>query len=714
MPCQSAHSLMPNDDSGLSRISSEFLNCLNAGLARAFAGSLLIMAGIASGAAQLQPITVDAARMERSWLQTPAALSVVARRDVAQGRQYLSLDESLGRVPGLFLQNRYNFAQGLRISIRGFGSQAPFGVRGVKLLVDGIPETLVDGQSQTDIIDLTSVETIEVIRGPSSALYGNATGGVIKINTLNPPSYPLRRLRLQYGSFGYHRESLQVGNSNEDFGYFVSIYNFGYQGFRAHSAADSQVLNAKFDVALLADARLRIVVRALRAPGTEDPGALNRTAVANDRSQARQRNVDLDSHQDAYQQTVGLIFDNPIGKHQHLRAKVFYTHRDYIQYLPFVKGAVVGYDRAFFGGGLQFTTRDDLWGHRNAFTTGLDVAIQRDDRQRYDNINGDKGPLVFDQLEIGRSLGIFARNVFTLTKRLAVTTGLRYDHIRLEINDDFIRLDNPGTGLVEFDPDDSGHRSFSQFSGSLALSYALAPRTRLYATVGTGFQTPTFTEFADPDGTGGFNPDVKPQQAVNYELGLHGFVTPRLRYQLAIFQVETEDELVVFESDSGRDYYQNSGETQRRGLEAQLVWNLASHLRATAAFTYSNFQFERFIDKNGAHYAGKRMPGIPESQLFGELAWRKPGAGFAILEMRIFDELYADNANRIKVNGYAVFNARLGIEERLWRRRLTLYFGVNNVLDTHYLSNIRVNAFGGRYFEPAPGRNLYVGMKLEL
>lgn len=661
----------------------------------------------------LAPITVDATRIERGWLELPAAVSVVTRKDVLQGRQHLSLDESLGRVPGLYLQNRYNFAQGLRISIRGFGSQAPFGVRGVRLIVDGIPETLVDGQSQTDIIDLTSVEKIEVIRGPASALYGNATGGVIKIDTLDPPAYPLRRLRLEYGSFGYHRESLQLGNSGEHFGYFLSVYNLGYRGFREHSAAQSQVLNAKFDWRLPGDARLRVIARALRAPGTEDPGALDRAAVAADRSQARPRNLALDSHQDAYQQTLGLIFDNPLGAGRHLRAKVFYTNRDYTQYLPFVNGAVINYDRAFFGGGLQFTTREPLWGLDNLFTIGTDLAVQQDDRQRHDNIDGARGPLVFDQLETARSIALFLREVLSPSQRLDLSLGLRYDHIRFAIDDRFIRPDDPATAGNQFNPDDSGTRSFSQVSGSVGANFAMTPRHSLYASIGTAFQTPTFTEFANPSGRGGFNPDVEPQQAVNYELGARGFFGPRLRYQLAVFQVETEDELVVFESAGGRNFYRNSGATERRGLEAQLVWHLAAHLRATTALTYSHFRFEHFVDTSG-DYGGKRMPGIPQSQFFAELAWRKPGAGFAIMEVRLFDELYADNANRVKVDGHGQVNARLGIEQTLWRRALTIYFGVNNLLDTHYFSNIRVNAFGGRYFEPAPGRNIYLGMALEL
>lgn len=661
-------------------------------------------AGAQDTATELEPITVDSSRIERAWQDTPAALGLVDTEDAQQGRQHLQLDESMARIPGVFLQNRYNFAQDLRISIRGFGARSAFGIRGVKLLVDGIPETVVDGQAQTDVVDLTAVEQIEVIRGPSSALYGNATGGVIDIETFDPPAYPVRRLRLDYGSFDYHRESVQAGNQHESWGYFLSAQNLGYNGFREHNEADKKLLNGKFNLRLLDDATLQTVVRVLHAPGTEDPGALTRAEAEADRSRARQANLDLDSRQNASQQTLGLLFDNPLGDDRSLRARLFYTNRDFIQYLPFGGGGVVTYDRAFFGGGLQLTQRGELLGMASDFTAGVDIEKQHDDRQRFDNVAGEKGQLTFDQLEEARSIGVFAQNVLALTDRLSLTTGLRYDDIEFQVDD---RYTQGG------DPDDSGERSFSEVSGTVGTTYEIAPNQNLYATVGTAFETPTFTEFADPDGTGGFNPDIQPQEAVNYEIGARGFWGTRLRYEVALFRVDVDDELVVFESAGGRDFYENSGESRRQGLETQLVWDITDRLSATGAFTYSDFTFEQFSNAGGS-FGGERIPGIPESQFFGELAYRAPGAGFAILDFQIYDELYADNANTEKVAGYAVVNGRVGIEDRLWQRPLTLYLGVNNLLDQDYFSNVRINAFGGRYYETAPGRNAYVGLELAL
>lgn len=672
--------------------------------------ALAAIAGSAAASEQpraLDPITVDATRLERDWPATAAAHSVIDGERVQRGQQGLQLDESLDRVPGVFTQNRYNFAQDLRISIRGFGARSAFGIRGLKLIVDGIPETLVDGQAQVSSIDLTAVEQIEVIRGPSSALYGNATGGVVEIETQDPPVTPVRRLRADAGSFGYYRQSAQAGAQHDDWGYHVSANNIEFGGFREHSEFDKRLLNGKFHLAVGDDARLETVVRLLDAPDTLDPGSLTRDQASENRRQARPRNVELDARQTVSQETLGLTFRDAWGPNQDFRARAFYTHRDFIQYLPFEGGGVVTFDRDFYGTGLQYTRRGRLAGRDAHFTAGVDAEFQRDDRQRFDNDAGDKGDRTFDQLERARSIGLFAQNVLALSPRLDLTVGVRYDRVAFEIDDRFIPGGDP-------DEDDSGKRRFSEGSGNLGLGYALTDTQRLYATVGTAFETPTFTEFADPDGSGGFNPDIEPQKAVNYELGAKGHLGPRLRYDVAIFRVDVRDEIVLFESAGGRDFFENSGRSRRQGIETQLAYDFAEYWSVTGAFTYSDFEFEEFVDRNGNDFAGQRIPGLPESRLFGELAYRHPGAGFAVLDVQIPDELFADNANEVKVAGYGVVNGRLGVEERLGHRPVTLTFGVNNLLDEDYFDNVRINAFGGRYFEPAPGRHIYAGVELEL
>lgn len=672
------------------------------------AGLALPAIGAAQSPTELDPITVESPRIDRDWVNTPAALGVVDPRDARQGRQHLQMDAQLARVPGVFTQNRFNYAQDLRVSIRGFGARSAFGIRGIKLRVDGIPETTVDGQSQTDAIDLTSVREIEVIRGPSSALYGNATGGVIDIETRGPTRQQFTQLRMDAGSFGYDRQSVQVGKQYEDGGYFLSAYNLDYDGYRDNNEARRRLANGKFNIQLGGDASIRGVMRILDGPVSEDPGGLTRDQVRDNRRQARPNNLLYDSYQAAEQQTFGLVYRDGVGNNGEFTARAFYTHRDLTQLLPFGPGGIVDFDRDFFGGGIKYGDAFSLAGMASRYTLGVDIQKQADDRQNYDNDQGAFGDLTLDQLEEARSIGVYARNVLALTDRLDLTTGLRYDDIRFTIDDRF-RVSNDN-------PDESGGRDFGETNGTVALSYAVAAQQNLYATVGTAFETPTFTEFANPRG-GGFNPDVRPQEATNYEIGARGLIGDRIRYSVAVFQVDVDDELIPYnlEGDqTDRDYFENAGSSERNGLEAQLNYALTDRLSATAAFTYADFAFTQFVDKDGNDFAGQRIPGIPESQFFGELAWRKPGAGFAILDVTLFDELFADNANQTRVAGYGVVNARAGIEQRLWHKPLTLFFGVNNLLDTDYFTNIRINARNDRFYEPAPGRNLYVGAKLAL
>lgn len=678
--------------------------------ARRLTGALLLAAAFAPAVqaqeAELEPITVDSSRIERDLQDTPAAVGVIDEQDATQGRQGLQLDESLVRVPGVFAQNRYNFAQNLRVSIRGFGARSPFGIRGIKLLVDGIPETVVDGQSQSDAIDLTTVENIEVIRGPSSALYGNATGGVIDIDTLSPTDYPLREAAAEYGSFGYNRISARAAEQHDGWGYALSAWNMNYRGYRDQSETEKRLFNGKFNVQLSDDASIETVVRVLDQPLGEDPAGIDRGQVQDDRRQASANAARLDSGQEVDQQTLGVIYEHALSDVDQFTGRVFYTRRDFEQQLPFPGPSLIAYTRDFYGTGLQYTRTAPIAGFANRFTMGVDAEFQSDDRERFlvTAPGGQPGTRTLQQQEEADSIGIYAQNVLSLTDRLDLTTGIRYDDLEFTIDD---RSAGPG------DFDDSGERSFSEFSGTIGATYAVTERHSVYTTVGTAFESPTFTEFANPAGGGGFNPDLQPQEAINYEVGAKGFIGTRIRYDLALFQVDVEDELVVFDMGE-RDFYENSGESERRGVEASLAWDITSDLSLSAAYTYSDFAFEEFTDVNGNDFAGERIPGIPESVFFGELAWRKPGTGFAILDVQIYDELFADNANQVKVAGYGVVNGRIGVEQRLWENLLTVHVGINNILDDEFFSNVRINDFNGRFFEPAPDRNFYLGATLSL
>jgi len=658
---------------------------------------LLLPGAVAAQSQRLEPLTVTAPRLERPWLETPAALGVVEREDLGQARQGLQLDESLVRIPGVSAQNRYNFAQDLRISMRGFGARAAFGIRGVKLLVDGIPETTPDGQTQVDAIDLTALERVEVIRGPSSVLHGNATGGVLDITTRSGPPESFLQPRLEAGSFGYRRIGAQAGGQAQDLSWHVSGWDFAMEGYRDHSEARKRLLHSRLDWDVAGAHRLSLLGTFLDAPRTDDPSALTAAEVATDRRGANPNATAYDAGQSASQQRLGLVYTGDWAEGERLQARVFHTWRDFDNRLPFEAGGMVAYDRRFYGAGVQYTRDTHLGDLPGQLTLGLDLERQQDGRTRHDNLLGVRGDLALDQRETAESTGVFVQHMQQLSETLDVTLGLRRDRVRFGIADRF-----------DADGDDSGSRAYNETSQSVALGYSWRPQHRVYLAYGTAFETPSFTEFANPGG-GGFNPAVYPQQARNLELGFKGFAGA-LQYELALFQVDVRDELVPYQIGDGRTYYENAVRTRRQGVEAGLSWFPTTGLTLTGAWTWSDFTFREFED-GGVSLSGRELPVIPRQQLFLEAAWR-PGRDYLILDALVRDRQYADNANSVRVSGQAVANLRGGRVFRHNGREAEAFLAVNNLFDRAYDANIRPNAGFGRYYEPAPGRNVYLGLNV--
>ncbi len=651
----------------------------------------------------LAPIQVTAPRLTRDWLDTPSAITTVATEDIQQGRQHLQLDESLNRVPGVYFQNRYNFAQDIRMSIRGFGARAPFGIRGVRLMMDGFPETTPDGQSQVDAIDLLSVRDIEVLRGPHSALYGNATGGVLNITTEPGGPETTASARGELGSYGFQRTALQGGGQEGPWNYHLSAWHLDYEGYRDQSEARKSLVRANVGHQLNERTRVTGVFHYLDAPKTEDPGGLTRDEVRADRRAARDDALTLDAGQDVSQYRVGLALEHELNARDEVSARAFYTRREFEQQLPFLfpdpSESLVGYDRDFYGIGTQYTGQRDLGALPVVFTTGVDAEQQQDARERYESGSAGRGDQVQDQVEKAATVAGYLQGDLLLTDRWTLTLGTRFDRMRFSIDD---RL---GTG----DDDRSGRRTFNEWSHSAGLSYAFHPDHRVYANVGTAFETPTFTEFADPEGSG-FNPNVDPQEALSWEVGVKGVWDHTVQYEASLYTARVKDELVPFEAESGREFFRNAGRTRRHGLELGATWFATDQLSVSGAYTHNDFKYRRFEDDEGERFDGNRLPGLPRNTLFAEVAYRESEGVFAVADAYLVDSTYTDDANDTRVSGYGVVNARVGTRSRLGGWTVESFVAVNNLLNKEYFSNIRINADGGRYFDPAPERNVFAGI----
>ena len=652
--------------------------------------------------ATLPTLTVSAARMERPLYELPTAVTQIDAESIQRGNLQISLDEALQAVPGVFILNPYNYAQDTRIAIRGFGARSDFGIRGIRLVVDGIPATTPDGQGEVDGLDLGSAQRIEVLRGPASALYGSASGGVILVETESGPAAPFAETRLSGGEDGFFNAQFKAGGQDGPLNYLLSTSYLLFDGYRENSATENTRINGKLEYELDESMRLRLVFNVIDFPQQDDPGGLTRAEAKANPQQARQRNLDFDGGESVNQQRVGLVHHWDFDEIRSLESRLHYTRRDFANKLPFPDGGQVTFDRNFYGTGLLYRQT----GEQLRFSAGLDLDVQEDDRQNYDNLNGQRGPLVLDQEETVRSVGVFISQGWQFHDDFELSAALRYDEVHFDVADRFLS-----------DGDDSGDIRFTEWSPMAGLSWSPNEAVAVYANVSTAFETPTTTEFANPDpSSGGFNTALGSQIATNYEIvikGEHCLADRLLRYELTAFHIDIADALVPFELDvfPGREFYNNAGESRRQGVEAALATNLGAGWSLGLNYTWSDFRYRDF-ESGGQDLSGKRTPGIPEHTAAFRVDYQHPSGFFAGWRTRLVGSFYANDTNQEKIDAYSVSDLRLGYTHQSGNWTLEPYLSVNNALNKTYFANIRINAFGGRFFEPAPERSLFGGIRV--
>jgi iron complex outermembrane receptor protein len=645
----------------------------------------------------LDEIVVTATRLQTTMQDTARSISIVDQQQIQDGMQQLSLDESLIGVPGLYMQNRYNMAQDLRVSLRGFGARSAFGIRGIKIIVDGIPETLPDGQAGVDSIDLGSARRIQVLRGPSSSLYGNASGGVILIDSQLGEEPAFVETNLAAGGLGFQKYQLKAGGTSSNFDYLVNAASQHLDGYREHSASKGTLINGRFGIQLNENDSLTFVVNSTDQPKAQDPGGISAAQVELDRRSARLANLIYDAGEALDQQRLGIVYDRerPTGT---LMLRNYYVWRDFSNRLPFQNGGAVDLDRLFYGGGAQYTFGNVI-PEPLQLMLGFDLDRQNDQRKRFDNLQGEIGPLTLDQKEQVDSNGLFVQSQYRFNENWDLTAGLRYDKIKFDVTDRYLA-----------DGDDSGKVDFDHVSFSVGVNRNLGDGV-LFATIGNSFETPTTTELANPDGSGGFNQTLEPQTAVNYEIGFKAG-TETLYYEIAVFHINLEDELVPYElpDSPGRTFYSNAGKSSRTGIETAVSWTGSSGFGVDASLTWSDFKFDEFVDNNGRDFSGSRMPGVPEYFAYLGLHYQNNKGFKTTFETSYSGNLFANNANTVEVSDYLVSSLRATYDIQTARLMFRPYVGINNLFNEYYNSNIRINAFGGRYYEPAPERNVYAGV----
>lgn len=683
---------------------------------------------------QLPTIKVQATRSDTSLLQTPASIYRIEQSQ-NQNNIGVNLTETLKGVPGLQLNNRENYAQDLQLSMRGFGARSTFGVRGIRLYVDGIPATMPDGQGQTSNIDLSSLDHIEVLGGPFSSLYGNSSGGTILTTTKEGQGRDSIELGYSTGSHNKNRTDVVLqggsGQANEP-SYVVSSSYFDTDGYREHSDAQKVLSNAKLSWNLDDGSKINWLMNYVDI-SANDPQGLSQQEWKDNPKQVQANVLKYQVRKDIQQAQTGLTWSKPINDHHEIYVMGYAGHREVTQYQgipntvqrnPNHAGGVIDFDRDYYGADFRWTGKDILPNTR--ISLGLAVDQMDEDRRGYENFKrtsvntsatdydfGNKGNLRREEGNTLWNIDPYLQASWQFLPQVRLDTGLRYSNVRYESKDHYLA-----------NGDDSGKNKYDKFLPSAALSWEIIPDLTSYVSYAKGFETPTFTESAyrlDPIDQsqiiGGINTDLSPSSSDNYELGFKAQNEFGL-FTLAGFYTETHDDIVSYLSDAGRTVYKNADKTLRKGVEFSWQNKLWKDLTAQASYSYIDAKFDSpYSNSDGlAIEKGNYIPGIAKNQAYVALGWQ-PEVGFnAGLDVRYMDKIYANDANSESAPSYSVTSVNIGY---LWKNndwKVRSYARVDNVFDKDYVGSVIVNTSGSqgvyRYYEPADGLNWSAGLSV--
>jgi iron complex outermembrane recepter protein len=699
----------------------------------------------ADEAVEASPVVVTGTRTEARSFDLPMSIDSIPQSEIQRGKLDVNVSEILNRAPGTYVQNRDNFAQEQQISIRGFGARSQFGTRGVKLLADGIPASTPDGQGSPGIFDLGSADRIEVLRGPFSALYGNHSGGVVQIFTEPGPERPIITPSFNFGSYDTQRYGFKFGGQGGPLNYLVNTTYFTTNGYREQSAAEKTQVNAKFVYTLNESSSLALVVNLFDQPNAEDPLGLTALQAARNPRQADAAAKAFDTRRTLRNNQGGLIYTNQITDQDTLRVMGYYGTRSNTQYLAIplpnqndirASGGVSTYDRDFGGGSLRWTRVQPLLDGPLTLTAGVDYETASDSRQGYLNNSGEQGALKRNEDNTVDNFGAYLQGEWQFLPRWNVSAGLRYTEVRFDSNDKFIcvvvgtRCSGStiivGPGPNQRNPDDSGSTTYSAWTPVGGLLYQLTSAVNLYANAGRSFETPTFIELAyRPDGSSGLNFNLQPTVSNQYEIGAKAFLGAGTRVNLALFYIDSDNEIVIARNAGGRAAYQNASGTTRKGAELLVDSDLGAGFNGYLAATYLNAEFNGdfvtcagpapCIPATGTNIAvvesGNRVPGIPEYNLFGSLTWRYAPFGLTTAVEGIWNgNVYANDRNTEAAASYAIANWWAGLQQHSGPWTFREFVRVNNIFDKEYIGAVNVGDANGRYYYPSPTRNYVVGL----
>ena len=669
----------------------------------------------------LPTLHVEATRTDTTYLQTPASVFRIDAPQVDTSSQ-VNLTEVVKGVPSLQIRNRENYAQDLQLSMRGFGARSTFGVRGIRLYVDGIPATMPDGQGQTSNIDLSSLDHVEVLTGPFSSLYGNSSGGTILTSTKEGQGKDSIELSYSGGSHDKSRAGLVLQGgakgANEP-SYVISSSYFDTDGYREHSGAEKVLNNAKLSWNLDDGSKINWVTNYVKIHADDPQGLTHDQWYANPKQQVpflKQFNV----RKDIEQTQTGVTWSKPINDKNELYAMAYLGNRQVTQYQSIPKstqdasinhaGGVIDFERDYYGADFRWTGKELL--PNTTLSVGVALDAMDEDRKGFENFNlvngqpsyGVKGNLRRDEDNTLWNIDPYLQASWQFLPTWRLDTGVRYSNVHYKSKDNYLS-----------NGDDSGKTDYSKVLPSAALSWQILPELMAYVSYAKGFETPTFTEMAyRPDGESGFNFDLTASTSDTYETGLKS-QNQLGDFTLAVFQTKTKDDIVSAGNSNGRSTFRNADKTLREGVE--FAWNkkLWRDLTATASYTYLDATFDADIPALGSIAqipSGNAIPGIAKNQAYASLAWQPSHGLYGGVDVQYMDKVYVNDTNSDAAPSYSVTSANVGYAWVMGDWKVNSFARVDNLFDKNYAGSVIVNDGNGRYFEPADGRNWSAGLRV--
>lgn len=677
----------------------------------------------AEEAVNLAPVVITATKNEQNSFDLPVAIDVVDKEDIQDGQLQMLLSESLIRVPGITAQNRNNQAQDPQISSRGFGSRSAFGVRGIRVYVDGIPLTMPDGQGQPGVVDLSAIKSIEVMRGPFSALYGNSSGGVIQMLSEDAPKTLEVGGTVMFGSYDTKRQVLSAAGTSENIEYLLNVSNFETDSFRDHGAGQKEAATAKFKINISDATKLTALVNWFDQKA-QDPLGLTRAVAFSEPTAAGVGAIESNTRVYRSHTQAGFNLSHAFNENNAVNLMTYVGTRENEQYLALpssppvnANGRASEISRDFWGADLRWDNNGKIFNLPYNISFGLNYGKSEDARRDINAVNGVKRPtnvpgntnfgLNRDEDNISTNFDRYIQGKLSVLDNFDIHAGARRTKVRLEVKDNFIT----GTSAIG---DNSGTVEYQKTTPVIGAVWKVTPIFNLYANYGRGFETPTFIEAAFNSTAAGATPNLslKPSESSNYELGAKAFIGDNTQANLNLFRITTDDELVISASNAGRNVYSNAGKTKRTGAEFSIDSKFQNNISTYFSYSLLNAKFDSDFDStSGLINSGNRIPGTYRSQIYGELAWKYAPLGFSTaLEGRHNSKVYVNDRNTDIAPSYTIFNLRAGFEQNLANWSFREYLRIENMFDKKYIGSVRVGDVNSRFFEPGADRNYLLGL----